>query len=154
VTDESKKSPPMSQPPATSSAQDRVKAAGVVLWRPGRRSDEPELALIHRPRLDDWTFPKGKLKEGERSKEAARREALEETGMRVELGGRLPTQRYLAKGRPKRVRYWSAVRISGAFTPNREADRLVWLPARLARERLSYRHDRELVDALLKRLHD
>ena len=139
---------------APQQAPERVKAAGVVLWRPGRESDEPELALIHRPKLDDWTFPKGKLKEGERSKEAARREALEETGMRVELGSRLPTQRYLAKGRPKRVRYWSAVRISGRFTPNREADLLEWLPALVARRRLSYRHDRELVDALLKSLCD
>jgi len=142
----------MTQPPAAPPAPARVKAAGVVLWRPGQGSDEPELALIHRPKLDDWSFPKGKLKDGERSKQAARREALEETGMRVVLGSRLPTQRYLAKGRPKRVRYWSAVRVSGAFAPNREVDRLVWLPAGRARERLSYRHDRELVDALLKQL--
>jgi 8-oxo-dGTP diphosphatase len=146
VTDESKKSQTVAPGP------ERVKAAGVVLWRPGRGSDEPELALVHRPKLDDWSFPKGKLKEGERSREAARREALEETGMRVQLGARLPTQRYLAKGRPKRVRYWSAVRIRGAFAPNREVDRLEWLPAARARERLSYRHDRELVDALLEQL--
>jgi len=133
-------------------AQDRIRAAGVVLWRAGELSDEPELAVIHRPKLGDWSFPKGKLKEGERAKEAARREALEETGMRVELGSRLPTQRYLVKGRPKRVRYWSAVRVSGSFCPNREVDRLEWLPATQARLRLSYSHDRELVDALLKQL--
>lgn len=130
----------------------KIRAAGVVLWRPGGHGDEPELALIHRPKLCDWSFPKGKLKEGERSKEAARREALEETGMRVQLGPRLPTQHYEVKGRPKRVRYWSAVRVSGAFTPNREADRLDWLPAGRALRRLSYDHDRELVDALLKQL--
>ena len=130
----------------------KIRAAGVVLWRPGSHGDEPELALIHRPKLCDWSFPKGKLKEGERSREAARREALEETGMRVQLGPRLPTQHYVVKGRPKRVRYWSAVRVSGAFTPNREADRLDWLPAVRARRRLSYDHDRELVDALLKQL--
>ena len=138
--------------PLTVQPQDRIRAAGVVLWRPGGDGDEPELALIHRPKLCDWSFPKGKLKEGERAKEAARREALEETGMRVELGSRLPTQRYLAKGRPKRVRYWSAVRVSGSFAPNREVDRLEWLPAGEARLRLSYAHDRELVDALLKQL--
>ena len=133
-------------------AQARIRAAGVVLWRAGELSDEPELAVIHRPKLGDWSFPKGKLKDGERAKEAARREALEETGMRVELGSRLPTQRYLVKGRPKRVRYWSAVRVSGSFCPNREVDRLEWLPAAEARARLSYSHDRELVDALLKQL--
>ncbi|QMU79638.1 NUDIX hydrolase [Streptacidiphilus sp. PB12-B1b] len=130
----------------------KIRAAGVVLWRPGGRDGELELALIHRPKLCDWSFPKGKLKEGERSKEAALREALEETGMRVQLGARLPTQHYRVKGRPKRVRYWSAVRISGRFTPNREADRLEWLSADRARRRLSYGHDRELVDALLTRL--
>ncbi|MEZ0094576.1 NUDIX hydrolase [Streptacidiphilus sp. EB129] len=132
---------------------DRIRAAGVVLWRPGRDdTEEPELALVHRPKWFDWSFPKGKLEPGERSKDAARREALEETGMRVELCFRLPTQRYLAKGRPKRVRYWAAIRVCGSFQPNREVDRLVWLPASAARRRLSYDHDRELVDALLKRL--
>jgi 8-oxo-dGTP diphosphatase len=135
---------------------DRIRAAGVVLWRPSRAGGdgEPELALIHRPKWFDWTFPKGKLEAGERHRDAARREALEETGMRVELCFKLPTQRYLVKERPKRVRYWAAVRVSGTFEPNREVDRLVWLPASQARQRLSYGHDRELVDALLKRLVD
>jgi 8-oxo-dGTP diphosphatase len=138
--------------PPTGAEHGKIRAAGVVLWRPGSLSDEVELALIHRPKLCDWSFPKGKLKEGERSREAALREALEETGMRVHLGSRLPTQHYVVKGRPKRVRYWSAVRVSGTFSPNREADRLAWLPASRARRRLSYDHDRELVDALLKEL--
>jgi 8-oxo-dGTP diphosphatase len=132
---------------------DRIRAAGVVLWRPGGDgSEQPELALIHRPKWFDWTFPKGKVEPEERSKDAARREALEETGMRVELCFRLPTQHYLAKGRPKRVHYWAAVRVSGSFQPNREVDRLEWLPASAARRRLTYEHDRELVDALLERL--
>ncbi|WP_042437582.1 NUDIX hydrolase [Streptacidiphilus albus] len=132
--------------------EEQVRAAGVVLWRPGQDSDEPDLALIHRPKWCDWTFPKGKLKEGERHRAAALREALEETGMQVALGSRLPTQHYLVKGRPKRVRYWSAVRIRGAFAPNREVDRLEWLPAERARRRLTHSHDRALVDALLKQL--
>ncbi|MHA6761017.1 NUDIX hydrolase [Streptacidiphilus sp. PAMC 29251] len=127
---------------------DLIRAAGVVLWRPGR-SGGPELALIHRPKWGDWTFPKGKLEVGERHRDAARREAWEETGMLVELRFKLPTQRYEVKGRPKRVRYWAAVRVGGAFAANREVDRLVWLPAAAARERLSYGHDQELVDALL-----
>ena len=133
--------------------QDRIRAAGVVLWRPGRTAaTEPELALVHRPKWCDWSFPKGKLEPGERHRDAARREALEETGLLVELRFRLPTQRYPVKGRPKRVRYWAAVAVGGVFTPNREVDRLVWLPAARARERLSYEHDRELVDELLLRL--
>ena len=134
-------------------SQEVIRAAGVVLWQPGRGcAGEPELALVHRPKWCDWTFPKGKLEPGERSKDAARREALEETGFRVQLCFRLPTRHYTVKGRPKRVRYWAAVRINGGFTPNREVDRLVWLPATGARKRLSYEHDRELVDALLEEL--
>jgi 8-oxo-dGTP diphosphatase len=133
--------------------QEPIRAAGVVLWQPGKGcAGEPELALVHRPKWFDWTFPKGKLEPGERSKDAARREALEETGIRVQLCFRLPTRHYTVKGRPKRVRYWAAVRINGAFAPNREVDRLVWLPAAEARKRLSYEHDRELVDALLEEL--
>ncbi|MFC1433535.1 NUDIX hydrolase [Streptacidiphilus sp. N1-3] len=131
--------------------KDLIRAAGVVLWRRGR-SGGPELALIHRPKWCDWTFPKGKLEVGERHRDAARREALEETGLLVELGAKLPTQRYEVRGRPKRVRYWAAVRVGGSFAPNREVDRLVWLPAAQARARLSYGHDQELVDALLDRL--
>lgn len=141
-------------PRPLSTRDDRVRAAGVVLWRGGAGDAEPELALIHRPKWFDWTFPKGKLEPGERHRDAARREALEETGMRVELCFKLPTQRYLVKGRPKRVRYWAAVRIDGTFTPNREVDRLVWLPASEARRRLSYGHDQELVDALIAHLLD
>ncbi|MFC1420152.1 NUDIX hydrolase [Streptacidiphilus cavernicola] len=130
--------------------QDRIRAAGVVLWRPApTRSGEPELALVHRPKWCDWSFPKGKLEPGERHRDAARREALEETGLVVELRFRLPTQHYRVKGRPKRVRYWAAVAVGGAFAANREVDRLVWLPASSARTRLSYGHDRELVDQLL-----
>jgi 8-oxo-dGTP diphosphatase len=146
---------PLKQSPCPQDAgrQDRIRAAGVVLWRPGRRgAAEPELALVHRPKWLDWSFPKGKLETGERHRDAARREALEETGLLVELGFKLPTQRYEVKGRPKRVRYWAAVRVGGAFSSNREVDQLVWLPASQARRRLSYGHDRELVDALLDRL--
>lgn len=133
--------------------QDRIKAAGVVLWRPGRGGpDEPELALVHRPKWLDWSFPKGKLEPGERHRDAARREAFEETGMLVRLCFRLPTQHYTVKGRPKRVRYWAAVRTAGEFTANREVDRLLWLPAGKARQRLSYGHDQDLVDALLEQL--
>lgn len=146
--------------PESSGKVKKIKAAGVVIWRHGDAygpdsgdvPDEVELALVHRPQWFDWTFPKGKRKAGERSREAAVREALEETGLRVELGWKLPTQHYTVKGRPKRVKYWSAVRVGGRFAANPEVDRLIWLPASEARRRLTYEHDRELVDALLKHL--
>jgi 8-oxo-dGTP diphosphatase len=127
-----------------------IKAAGVVLWR--ERSGGVELALVHRAKYDDWSFPKGKLEAGERHREAALRETREETGMTVVLGRRLPTQHYLVRDRVKRVRYWSATLLTGNFVPNREVDALRWLPVAKARAELSYEHDRGLVDALLEQL--
>ncbi|WP_042460244.1 NUDIX hydrolase [Streptacidiphilus jiangxiensis] len=127
-----------------------IKAAGVVLWREGRHG--VELALVHRAKYDDWSFPKGKLELGEKHREAALREAREETGMTVVLGRRLPTQHYLVRDRIKRVRYWAATVLTGRFVPNREVDALRWLPVAEARARLSYEHDRALVDALLEQL--
>lgn len=126
-----------------------ILAAGAVLWRPSPVTDGVELALVHRPRYDDWSFPKGKLHQGESAAEAALREVKEETGLDCVLGTALPTRRYVAHGRPKEVRYWSATATGGSFTPNREVDRMVWLPQTAARDRLSQEHDRPLVDALL-----
>ncbi|MFI9721312.1 NUDIX hydrolase [Streptomyces sp. NPDC052396] len=124
-----------------------IRAAGCVLWR--RTADGPRIALIHRPKWDDWSHPKGKLKRGESAPACAVREVREETGMECELGDALPTLRYEAGGRPKEVHYWAAEALSGAFVPGREVDELVWLAPREARERLTHEHDRPLVDALL-----
>ncbi|MFD9125300.1 NUDIX hydrolase [Kitasatospora sp. NPDC059571] len=135
-----------------------VLAAGAVLWVPGPPKKKgsgrkkPRIALVHRPKYDDWSLPKGKLDPGEGWRAAALREVLEETGFHCELGAELPTQHYLVQGRPKEVRYWSAVPTKGAFTPNREVDRLEWLPPRKARERLTHARDGVLVDALLRLL--
>ncbi|MFJ5233412.1 NUDIX hydrolase [Kitasatospora sp. NPDC088391] len=134
-----------------------VLAAGAVLWVPGPlRKDggrkKPRVALVHRPKYDDWSLPKGKLEPGEGWRAAALREVLEETGMRCVLGPELPAQHYLAHGRPKEVRYWSAVPTGGAFRPNREVDRLEWLPPRRAKERLTHPRDQVLIDALLSLL--
>ncbi|MGW6917916.1 NUDIX hydrolase [Kitasatospora sp. NPDC054939] len=131
-----------------------VLAAGAVLWLPGRLKKDgglgrPRIALIHRPKYDDWSLPKGKLDPGEAVAEAALREVLEETGFHCVLGAELPAQHYWAQGRPKEVRYWAAVPSGGRFRPNREVDRLEWLPAGKARARLTYDRDRLLVDALL-----
>ncbi|GAA2620783.1 NUDIX domain-containing protein [Actinomadura fulvescens] len=123
---------------------DVIRAAGAVLWRNG--ADGPDVALIHRPKYDDWSFPKGKLKSGEHVLRAAVREVEEETGLVPRLGRRLPTSSYPKDGRTKRVDYWVARAASAApFTPNDEVDRLEWLPVADAYERLSYSHDVDLL---------
>ncbi|WFB08764.1 NUDIX hydrolase [Streptomyces sp. LX-29] len=129
-----------------------VFAAGCVLWRRAGAVGQIELALVHRPKYDDWSFPKGKLKRGEEARQAAVREVLEETGMTCALGDELPTRHYLAQGRPKEVRYWAAEATGGSFVPNREVDRLGWLPPAAAADRLTADSDRELVAALLRTL--
>ncbi|MEY9861339.1 8-oxo-dGTP pyrophosphatase MutT (NUDIX family)/phosphohistidine phosphatase SixA [Catenulispora sp. GAS73] len=128
----------------------RVRAAGCVLWRPGRTG--PEVALIHRPRYDDWSFPKGKLDHGEGYVQAAVREVREETGYPVVLGRRLPTQVYdVSFGGParmKRVKYWAAqAAVDADFEPNSEVDRLDWLDLPAAPARLTRQTDRDLLRA-------
>jgi 8-oxo-dGTP diphosphatase len=116
-----------------------------VLWRDG-----PEVALIHRPRYDDWSFPKGKADPGEHVLRAAVREIEEETGIVPRLGRRLPTVAYPVRGRAKEVEYWAArPAAESAFTPNDEVDALVWLPPAEAEARLSYQHDIDLLHAFL-----
>ncbi|MFJ1703637.1 NUDIX hydrolase [Kitasatospora sp. NPDC088346] len=135
-----------------------ILAAGAVLWVPGpvakdgRRRKKPRIALVHRPKYDDWSLPKGKLEPGEGWRAAVLREVREETGLDCVLGDELPAQHYRVNGRPKEVRYWAAVPTGGGFAPNREVDRLEWLAPRKARARLTHPRDRELVDALLAAL--
>jgi 8-oxo-dGTP diphosphatase len=126
-----------------------VRAAGTVLWRRSAADGRLEIALVHRPRYDDWSLPKGKVKRGEDDAAAAVRETHEETGMRCVLGAPLPTTRYRVEGRPKVVRYWSAEAVGGGFTPSREVDRVVWLPPVAARHRLTHDRDRPVVDAFV-----
>ena len=118
-----------------------VRAAGGVLVR-----EDGHVALIHRPKYDDWSLPKGKLEQGEEWEEAAVREVWEETGIRVALREELSSVQYTdPKGRPKTVRYWRMEPLEGEFVPNREVDELRWMPAQEAVRCLSYDHDRELV---------
>jgi 8-oxo-dGTP pyrophosphatase MutT (NUDIX family) len=108
-----------------------------------------EVAVVHRPKYDDWSFPKGKLDEGEDFEEAALREVWEETGMRCSLGRELGDATYTDnKDRAKLVRYFEMRPQSGEFTPNDEVDELRWVPLETVRDVLSYDYDCELVDKL------
>jgi 8-oxo-dGTP diphosphatase len=137
----------------THAKESPVQAAGCVLWRRSPVDGELELCLVHRPKYDDWSWPKGKLKRDEDPLAGALREVEEETGYRAAPGARLPEMDYLAHGRPKQVRYWAAEATSGAFVPNDEVDRILWLSPTAARSRLTQPRDRTLVDALLLALH-
>jgi 8-oxo-dGTP pyrophosphatase MutT (NUDIX family) len=124
-----------------------VKASGGVVWRRGDRGIE--VALVHRPKYDDWSFPKGKLDPGESWEEAALREVEEELGLRCRLGHELPPTSYTdPKGRPKVVRYWLMEPLDGAFAPSGEVDEMRWVPGSEARSLLTYEHDRELLREL------
>jgi 8-oxo-dGTP diphosphatase len=109
-----------------------------------RRGDE--VLLVHRPKYDDWTLPKGKLDKGESFEDAARREVEEETGFVCELGEELQSTTYHDRhGRLKLVRYWEMTPVEGEFVPNDEVDELRWLARDEARELLSYERDRDVL---------
>ena len=124
---------------------DVVQAAGGIVLR--RRDDgTTEVALVHRPKYQDWSYPKGKLDPGETHEDAALREVEEETGLRCRLGDELPEVRYTdPMGRPKIVRYWTMRPLDGEFRPTKEVDELRWVPLEEAASHLSYDHDRELL---------
>ncbi len=122
-----------------------VEAAGGVVLHEGR------VLLVHRPRYDDWTLPKGKLDHGESFEDAALREVKEETGLRCTLGRELPGTEYRDnKGRPKVVRYWlmELDEEPGTFEPNDEVDEVRWVALGEAAAQLTYNRDREVLDGL------
>ena len=130
---------------AEQASEDLIRAAGAVVWR--EPDDDPEIVLVHRPKYDDWSFPKGKCERGEHVLLTATREVAEETGLRVVLGRRLSSSEYEVSGRPKHVTYWAARCVgSDGFVPGHEVDELVWLRAPQVRERLSYERDVRLLD--------
>ncbi len=119
-----------------------VLAAGAVVFRPGR-----QVLLVHRPKYDDWSFPKGKLDPGEHATTAAVREVEEETGLRVRLGVPLRSQRYEVLAGMKTVFYWVARVVDHDrvhdYVANDEIDEVAWLPYEEALVRLTYEHDRQ-----------
>jgi 8-oxo-dGTP pyrophosphatase MutT (NUDIX family) len=140
-----------------SEPQPEVRAAGGLVWRATVIADEGgdtragvEIILVHRPRYDDWSFPKGKLDKGESFERAAVREVAEETGLVCSLGRELPSTEYTdGKGRSKLVRYW-AMRIVEVqpWSANAEVDGRRWATFDEARSMLTYPHDRLLLDRL------
>ena len=123
-----------------------IRAAGGVVVR--GHHDERRVAIVHRPRYDDWTFPKGKVLGGESDDEAALREVLEETGIVAEIVSELPSVEYSHRsGTPKSVRYWLMRETGGAFEPNDEVDELRWCSPTEAAAVLTYERDRAVLDA-------
>lgn len=120
-----------------------VRAAGGIVLRDG------EVLLVHRPRYDDWTFPKGKADDGEADEDCALREVLEETGLVCTITEEAGTTEYIdAKGRPKRVQWFLMEPLRGQFVPNDEVDDVRWAEPADAAALLSYGRDLELLAAV------
>lgn len=122
-----------------------IEAAGGVVWRSALGGVGVEVALVHRPKYDDWSLPKGKLAPGEHPLLGGVREVWEETGHVAVPGRPLGEIRYLKDGTPKRVRYWAMAASSGAFTPNDEVDQVMWLPPREGQRHLLPDRDRGIL---------
>ena len=123
-----------------------IRAAGAILWRE-KRPFELELALVHRAKFDDWTFPKGKIEDGESAIQAASREVLEETGIKAVFGPYLGFIEDEVDNEKKKVQYWMAKVPDEIpeFVPNEEVDRLEWVNMKQARHFLTYDVERELL---------
>jgi 8-oxo-dGTP pyrophosphatase MutT (NUDIX family) len=132
-------------------AGDTVQAAGGVVWR--ERDGEVQVLLVHRPKYDDWSFPKGKLDLGESHERAAVREVREETGFRCVRGPELVESHYDdAKGRPKVVRYWMMTVDGGSFEHNDEVDEIRWQAVGKAARTLTYARDLPVLESFEREL--
>jgi 8-oxo-dGTP diphosphatase len=125
-------------------------AAGGLVWR--RSDDGLEVLVVHRPKYADWSLPKGRLDDGESLLECALREVEEETGLVCNVGRKLPQVVYVKPGgRNKKVALWAMSVVDGQFTPNREVDKIKWVPIGKAAKRLTYPGDAQMLDSLGKR---
>ncbi len=138
---------PAADGPAAAQAK-TVRAAGGAVWR--RVGDGVvEVVLVHRPRYDDWSLPKGKVDPGETDEQAAIREVREETSVDARIGPELPTTTYLDRsGKRKRVRYWAMTVDRGSPAGDNEVDEAIWVRLDEARTRLTYPRDVVVLDAL------
>jgi 8-oxo-dGTP diphosphatase len=129
-----------------------IKAAGAVVWRE-ETPFELEILLVHRPQFDDWSFPKGKIEEGESAIAAAFREVKEETGITAIFGQYLGSSSYKVDDSKKKVKYWMAKAIpaTSPFQPNVEVDKIEWVSIKEARHFLTYDDDREILDEFVNR---
>ena len=129
----------------------QIEAAGGVVLRE-RLNGVTEVLVVHRLRYDDWSLPKGKLDRGESGGQAALREVFEETGVRCELGERLPDVRYSVDGRPKRVKFWTmpVVEDLGRPVDEDEVDEVRWAAVDEAPSLLTYPHDVATLSAALE----
>ena len=129
-------------------SDETIRAAGAVVVR--RRDGRAEVLLVHRPKYDDWSLPKGKNEPGESDEHCAVREVEEETSLAVTLGPELLTTHYVSKGSPKRVRYWLAeTEHPERARPTNEVDELAWLAPADAAARLTYERDRDVLQSAL-----
>jgi 8-oxo-dGTP diphosphatase len=124
-----------------------IRAAGAVLWRQ-KRHNEIEIALIHRPRYDDWSLPKGKIEYGESALECAYRELFEETGIRARFTRQLDSIEYEDNGQTKRVLYWAAQSLNPLieFVANEEVDQMQWLSPIDATKMLTHSSDGQVLE--------
>ena len=119
-------------------------AAGGVVWRRGS-DGSVQVALVHRPRYDDWSLPKGKIRPGESILATAVREVREELGASVAVSRRLPEARYRVPAGRKTVAFWAMRFLDAHATTDTEVDEVVWLPPKVARKRLTYGLERQVL---------
>ena len=126
-----------------------IRAAGALLWRENSEL-KIEIALIHRPRYDDWSLPKGQIEEGESSLRCAFREVIEETGITPQFGRELGSVEYKEPAGLKRVKYWAAKALTEEFLPNEEVDEIKWLDPQDALSLATHDSDRTIIESFLE----
>jgi 8-oxo-dGTP diphosphatase len=126
-----------------------TQAAGAIVWR--NNKDKTEVVIIHRPKYDDWSFPKGKVEINESLIACAHREVLEETNIQTEFGAFLGDIEYLTPDGKKHVFFWAAKAINqNNFTPNSEVDQIKWVEVKKVKELLTLETDKKILAQFIK----